>query len=58
MYYHGNTADLEIGQEVEDTELEEEGAKEDLKARLEGMMEDNYMRDDDGDNEEEAANIQ
>ena len=33
-YYHGNTADLEIGQEVEDAELEEEGAKEVLKATV------------------------
>ena len=28
VYYRGNTADLEIGQEVEDAELEEKGAKE------------------------------
>ena len=33
-YYHGDTADLEIGQEVEDAELEEEGAKEVLKATV------------------------
>ena len=48
-YYHGDTADLEIGQEVEDAELEEEGAKEILKARMENMTEDDFMLD----NEEE-----
>ena len=50
-YYHGDTNDLEIGQEVEDAELEEEGAKEVLKARLEGMTEDDFMLDDDDDDD-------
>ena len=52
-YYHGDTADLEIGQDVEDAELEEEGAKEVLKARLEGMTEDDYMLDDDDDDSDD-----
>mmetsp|Transcript_15840 Transcript_15840/g.18400 ORF Transcript_15840/g.18400 Transcript_15840/m.18400 type:complete len:670 (+) Transcript_15840:83-2092(+) len=46
-YYHGDTADLEIGQEVEDAELEEEAGKEVLKTRLQGMTEDDFMLDDD-----------
>ena len=52
-YYHGDTADLEIGQEVEDAELEEEGAKEILKARLEGMTENDFMLDEEDDSEDE-----
>eukprot|EP01083_Nonionella_stella_P119971 359008_1 len=46
-YYNGDTADLEIGQEIEDAELEEEAGKEVLKTRLEGMTEDDFMLDDD-----------
>ncbi len=52
-YYHGDTADLEIGQEVEDAELEEEAGKEVLKARLEGMTEDDFMLDDDDDSDDD-----
>lgn len=36
-YYHGDTADLEIGQDEEDAVLEEEAGKEVQMARLEGM---------------------
>jgi len=50
-YYHGDTADLEIGQEIEDAELEEEAGKEVLKTRLEGMTEDDFMLDDDDDSD-------
>ena len=54
-YYHGDTADLEIGQEIEDAELEEEAGLEVLKARLDGMEEDDFMLEDDQDscNDEE-----
>jgi U3 small nucleolar RNA-associated protein 3 len=45
-YYNGDTADLEIGQEIEDAELEEEAGKEILKARLEGMTEQDFMLDE------------
>jgi len=57
-YYHGDTADLEIMEKtdaVEDAELEEEGAKEILKARMEGMTEDDFMLDDDDDSEDEEV---
>jgi len=57
-YYHGDTADLEIMEKtdaVEDAELEEEGAKEILKARMEGMTEDDFMLDDDEDSEDEEV---
>jgi U3 small nucleolar RNA-associated protein 3 len=50
-YYHGDTADLEIGQEVEDAELEEEAGREVLKTRMEGMTEDDFMLDDDDDDD-------
>ena len=42
-YYHGDTADLEIGQEEEDAYLEEEAAKEVLKARYAEMEEDDFV---------------
>lgn len=45
-YYNGDTADLEIGQEIEDAELEEEAGKEILKTRLEGMTEADYLLDE------------
>lgn len=53
-YYHGDTADLEImdrNDALEDAELEEQGAKEILKNRLEGMTEEDFMLDDDDDSE-------
>ena len=43
MYYHGDTADLEIGQEEEDAFLEEEAAKEIQKSRFEEMEEDDFV---------------
>lgn len=58
-YYHGDTADLEIGQEEEDAELEEEAGREVLRKRMEGMDEDDFMLDEDdegdGESEREAA---
>jgi U3 small nucleolar RNA-associated protein 3 len=51
-YYNGDTADLEIGQEIEDAELEEEAGKEILKARLDGMTEQDFMLDDEDEDDE------
>mmetsp|Transcript_20286 Transcript_20286/g.42428 ORF Transcript_20286/g.42428 Transcript_20286/m.42428 type:complete len:694 (-) Transcript_20286:38-2119(-) len=54
-YYHGDTADLEIGQDVEDAYLEEEAGREVEKARLDAMDDADFMLDgDDGDDEEGA----
>jgi U3 small nucleolar RNA-associated protein 3 len=50
-YYHGDTADLEIGQDVDDALLEEEAAYEVEKARLEDMEEGDFMLDGDEDDE-------
>lgn len=49
-YYHGDTADLEIGQDEQDAFLEEEAAKEVQAARYEQMHEDDFVMSD---NEEE-----
>jgi len=59
-YYHGDTADLEIGQNVEDAYLEEEAGKEVEKARLDAMDDADFMLDgddknDDGSDEEEES---
>jgi len=48
-YYHGDTADLEIGQDVEDAYLEEEAGREVERARLDVMDDADFMLDgDDG----------
>jgi U3 small nucleolar RNA-associated protein 3 len=47
LYYHGDTADLEIGQEEDDAFLEEEAAKEIQKSRFEEMDEDDFVLSDD-----------
>jgi U3 small nucleolar RNA-associated protein 3 len=47
LYYHGDTADLEIGQEEDDAFLEEEAAKEIQASRFEDMDEDDFVLDDD-----------
>lgn len=52
MYYHGDTADLEIGQEEEDAFLEEEAAKEVQASRFKEMDEDDFVLSD---NEEEPT---
>jgi U3 small nucleolar RNA-associated protein 3 len=46
MYYHGDTADLEIGQEKEDAFLEEEAAKEVQASRFQEMDEDDFVLSD------------
>lgn len=47
LYYHGDTADLEIGQEEEDAYLEEEAAQEIQKSRFEEMDEDDFVLSED-----------
>ena len=56
-YYHGDTADLEIGQDVDDAYLEEEAGREVEKARLEDMEEGDFMLDGDEDDEEEVEEV-
>jgi U3 small nucleolar RNA-associated protein 3 len=50
-YYHGDTADLEIGQDEDDAFLEEEAAKEVQAARYEHMDEDDFAMSDDEEDE-------
>jgi hypothetical protein len=45
-YYQGDTADLEIGQDVDDAFLEEEAAKEVQAARFKEMSEDDFVLSD------------
>lgn len=54
-YYHGDTADLEIGQDVEDAYLEEEAGREVEKARLEAMDDADFMLDGAGDDAEDEG---
>ena len=54
-YYHGDTADLEIGQDVDDAYLEEEAGREVEKARLEDMEEGDFMLDGSDDDEEDKV---
>ena len=54
-YYHGDTADLEIGQDVEDAFVEEEAAKEILAARYAEMKEEDFLLSDDDEEEGAAA---
>jgi U3 small nucleolar RNA-associated protein 3 len=64
-YYHGDTADLEIGQEQEDAFLEEQAAKEIQKARMQDLSEEDFAFDDDvadvdarnGDRKIEGSNV-
>jgi len=48
-YYHGDTADLEIGQSVNDAYLEEEAGREVELARLDELDDMDFMLDDDDD---------
>jgi len=50
-YYHGDTADLELGQDEDDAFVEEEAAKEVLAARYKEMEEEDFMLSDDDDEE-------
>lgn len=56
-YYHGDTADLEIGQDVDDAYLEEEAGREVEKARLEDMEEGDFMLDGDEEEGEEEEEV-
>jgi len=47
LYYHGDTADLEIGQEENDAFLEEEAIKEIQASRFEDMDEDDFVLSED-----------
>ena len=53
-YYHGDTADLEIGQEEEDAHLEEEAAREVQKRSLSRMNEEDFMNDIEESNAQEG----
>jgi U3 small nucleolar RNA-associated protein 3 len=58
-YYHGDTADLELGQDEEDAFLEEEAAKEVQAARYEDMAEEDFMlSDEDADDHHEEKDEQ
>ena len=46
-YYHGDTADLELGQEEDDAFVEEQAAKEIQAARYQQMTEDDFALSDD-----------
>lgn len=46
-YYNGDTADLEIGQETTDAEMEETAANEIVTARYTNMVEDDFYISDD-----------
>lgn len=53
-YYHGDTADLEIGQEIDDAYLEEEAAKEVQRARYEEMSDDDFELSDSEEKNEQS----
>ena len=53
-YYHGDTADLEIGQDEDDAYLEEEAAKEVQSARLKQMKEDDFVLSGDENEEDDG----
>ena len=53
MYYHGDTADLEIGQDEVDAYEEEEAAKEVQASRYEQMDEDDFALSDGDDNDDD-----
>jgi U3 small nucleolar RNA-associated protein 3 len=57
LYYHGDTADLEIGQEKEDAFLEEEAAKEIQASRFEEMDEDDFVLSDDDNNKDAGTAV-
>jgi hypothetical protein len=53
-YYHGDTADLEIGQEIDDAYLEEEAAKEVQRARYEEMSDNDFELSDSEEQNEQS----
>jgi U3 small nucleolar RNA-associated protein 3 len=56
-YYHGDTADLEIGQDEDDAVLEEAAAKEVLAARFIDMTEEDFVVSSDEDDTPEINDI-
>ena len=57
VYYHGDTADLEIGQEQEDAFVEEEAAKEVHMARMKEMSEEDFVLSDAEDENDVEGNL-
>jgi U3 small nucleolar RNA-associated protein 3 len=57
-YYHGDTADLEIGQDQDDAFLEEAAAKEVQAARYKEMSEDDFVLSDTEDNNQDAPDAE
>jgi hypothetical protein len=57
-YYHGDTADLEIGQDEEDAFIEEEAAKEVQAARYKQMSEDDFILSDTEHDDDDNNKIQ
>lgn len=53
-YYTGDTADLEIGQDIEDAIDEEEAALLLQKKRLQSMRESDFIDDNDSNNEDDS----
>ena len=58
VYYHGDTADLEIGQEEEDAFVEEEAAREVHLARMKDLSEQEFVMSDAEDDEGEEENTE
>jgi hypothetical protein len=56
-YYHGDTADLEIGQDEDDAVMEEAAAKEVLAARFKDMTEDDFVVSSDEEDTPEVKDI-
>ena len=54
VYYHGDTADLEIGQEEDDAFVEEEAAKEVQAARMKEMSEEDFVLSSDDEDEDKS----
>ncbi|KAL7555564.1 hypothetical protein ACA910_013040 [Epithemia clementina (nom. ined.)] len=55
VYYHGDTADLEIGQEHEDAFVEEEAANEVQMARMKELSEQDFVLSSDSEGERDGS---
>jgi len=58
LYYNGDTADLEIGQEEEDALLEEDAAKEVQASRFQEMEEDDFVLSEDENEQMQSSDKQ
>lgn len=56
-YYHGDTADLEIGQDEDDAFLEEEAAKQVQAKRYDEMAEEDFMLSDNEDEKQDESKV-